>query len=154
LIKDNIPRRLTESGTKVCYFYCAHAGSLASQFIVNNYIPFDPVALDIGVLGKVIAPDGKTAGARFTITIPQQYTLFTESGHLAGDLDGKTYTGPAWLAAGPHEFHRTAGAGRMAIILTDAANKGYSPLYDEDADVINEVGALPPERAKRGPELQ
>ena len=54
LIRDNLPDRLMKTGTKLCYFYCGHSGSVASRFIVANYIPFNANTTDMGVLGKEI----------------------------------------------------------------------------------------------------
>ena len=151
LIKDNIPQRMTEKGTKLCFLRCARYGSLATKFILANYLPFDPDTRDMGALGKVIGSG--TGGGTFTfdVVIPQSYAVVTESGRLAGELDGKPYTGPMWLSAGRHEFRRTAGGGRAAIFLGDASAKGFSPLFGVAEKLFREIGS--PER-QTGPELQ
>ena len=87
----------------------------------------------------------------FDVVIPQSYAVLTETGQLAGDLDGKPYTAPVWLAAGPHEFRRTAGGGRAAIFLADACAKGFRPLLDASEQIIAQYGTLP---AGKKPELQ
>jgi hypothetical protein len=66
--------------------------------------------------------------------------VLTEQGKAAGQLDGKPYTGPVSLAAGPHEFVRTAGGGRVAIFLADVYAKGYSPLYEVAEKLVKSVG--------------
>jgi len=154
LIHDSIPQRLTKTATRICYFHCAHAGSVAAQFIVANYMPFDPEALDIGVLGKEIGSGAQRGTFTFDVAIPETYAVVTETGQLVGELDGKPYTGPVKLGPGRHEFRRTAGTGRAAIFLNDALIKKFSPLFNAAEKTIHDVGTLPPERQKKGPEWQ
>jgi hypothetical protein len=152
LIHDSMPQRITEKGAKICYFFCARDGSVAAHFIVSNYVPFDPQAEDLGILGKVIGkgPEGGTFA--FYVTIPQTYAVTTESGTVEGELDGKPYTGPVWMGAGSHVFRRTGGSGRVGIILGDAHSKGYSPLYDAADHLEKDLGKLA--KGKKKAELQ
>ena len=151
MIHDSIPQRMTETGTKLCSLICGRSGSIAEQFILANYLPFDPQTRDMGVLGKVIGKGPETASFKFDVIIPQTYAVLTETGQLAGELDGKPYTGPVWLSPGSHEFRRTAGAGRVAIFLNDACIKGFRPLFDRSESIIREFGTPQPGRK---PELQ
>jgi hypothetical protein len=130
VIRDDIPERLEKTDTKLCYFYSAYAGTRDAAFILANYLPVDPKTIDIGVAGKVIgdAPSGGTFG--FDVAIPARYAVFTETGEVAGQLDGRTYSGPVDLSAGHHEFRRTAGAGKAGIILAEAIAKGFHPQLD------------------------
>jgi hypothetical protein len=153
LIHDNIPQRMTETGTKLCSMQIGRPGSLAAQFIVNNYVPFDPNTRDMGVLGKVIGKGSQGGTFSFDVVIPQSYAVVTETGRLAGELDRKPYTEPVWLAPGRHEFRRTGGSGRAAIFLADAHDKGFSPLFDADETIVKEQGTLPKGRGNE-PELQ
>ena len=154
LIKDNIPQRLIQTGTKVCYLRGTRNGTLASQFIVANYMPFAPEATAVGALGKEIGRGTLDGTFPFDVVIPQTYAVMTETGQLAGELDGKPYAGPAWLAAGRHQFHRTSGSGRVAILLKDVCDKGFSPLFDAAELVTREVGTPRPDREGKEPELQ
>jgi hypothetical protein len=151
-INDNIERRMIESGTKLCFLDCTRDGSLTSQFIKANYMPFDPWTRDMGVLGKIIGkkPDG--GAFQFEITIPQTYAVVTETGKVEGTLDGKPYTGPVWLTAGKHEFDRTAGNGRVAVFWNDAYQKGFLPLFDADETLLKADAKWAREIGK--PELQ
>lgn len=137
-IKDSIPQRLIERDTQICYFRCGREGSRAAQFIISNYLPFDPETRDMGVLGKIIGKDSQAGDYTFNVAIPQTYAVVTESGKVAGDLDGKPYTTPVWLAAGSHQFHRAAGAGRVAIFWNGAYSKGYLPMFTA-ADKISKL---------------
>jgi hypothetical protein len=140
-IHDTIPDALIGKGVKICSMECGKPGSLAAQFIVANYLPFDAETRKMGVLGKVIGKEGDTYS--FDIVIPQTYAVVTESGQLAGELDGKPYTEAVWLSPGRHEFRRTSGSGRVAIMLNDAHSKGFSPLYDMEDLIVREIGTLP-----------
>jgi len=153
LIHDNIPQRMTETGTKLCSMQIGRPGSLAARFIVDNYVPFDSNTRDMGVLGKVIGKEAQGGTSSFDVVIPQSYAVVTETGQLAGELDGKPYTEPAWLSPGRHVFRRTAGSGRVAIFLADAHNKGFSPLFDAAETITREQGTLPKGRGNE-PELQ
>jgi hypothetical protein len=139
-IKDNIPQRMIETGTKLCSMICGRSGSRLEQFLVSNYLPFDPRTRDMGVLGQVIGRDAAGGDYLFDVIIPQAYAVVTKSGKAAGLLDGKPYTGPVWLAAGRHDFTRTGGGGPVAIFLGDACAKGYSPLWDEHETLVKNVG--------------
>jgi hypothetical protein len=144
LIKDNIPQRMIETGTRLCSMICGRSGSRFEQFLVTNYLPFDPETRDMGVLGKIIGRDASGGDCHFNVAIPQTYVVLTERGQVAGQLDGRPYTGPLWLAAGPHEFVRSAGSGRVAIFLADVYAKGYSPLYDVADQLVKSVGTPDP----------
>ncbi len=151
-IKDSIPQRLIEKGAQICYFRCGREGSHASQFIVANYLPFDPETRDMGVLGKIIGKDPEDGTYSFTVTIPQTYAVVSESGKVAGELDGRPYTAPIWLAAGSHEFHRTAGTGRVAIFWNGAYSKGFQPMFNAADKIARQEGTLP--GSKKKAELQ
>jgi hypothetical protein len=151
-IHDNIPQRLIETGTKICYFRCGREGSHASKFIIANYLPFDSETRDMGVLGKVIGREPQDGTYSFDVTIPQTYAVVAESGEVAGELDGKPYAAPVWLAAGKHTFHRTAGAGRVAIFWNGAYAKGFLPMFDAADKIAKEEGTLP--KGKKEEELQ
>jgi hypothetical protein len=152
LIHDNIPARLIESGAKLCDLFVARDGTVTAQFIAANYVPFDPGSPGLGVLGKVVGGAAEGGTFPFEIAIPQLYDVVGEQGGLAGLLDGKPYTGPVWLAAGKHEFRRTAGSGRVALLLDDAYQKGFRPQFDSDEDWVKQLVTLP--AGKKNVELQ
>jgi hypothetical protein len=151
-IHDNIPQRMAETGTKLCSMGIARPGSPAAKFIVANYIPFDSETRDMGVLGQIIGSATDNGVYTFDVAIPQAYAVVAETGQAAGQLDGKPYTGPLWLSTGRHQFIRTAGSGRMAIILGDAYAKGFRPLYDTAENLTKDLATLP--KGKREMELQ
>ncbi|HEX4085886.1 MAG TPA: glycosyltransferase family 39 protein [Chthoniobacteraceae bacterium] len=136
LIRDRLQDKLVQYSPRVCYLYAAHLLPDASLFVVSNYMPFDPLALDVGVLGKVLpnpAPDGTFS---FEVAIPGRYAVVSESGDTQGTLDGTPYSGPVELNAGHHTFHRTGGSGRAAIFLDRAAAAGFHPLFNQSLKMI------------------
>ena len=136
-ITEDLPARLEETGTKICYFNSARrAWPEVSKFIASNYIPFDPRAGDLGVAGKVISGLQLTSSFQFQVSIPAIYSVVSESGETSGTLDGEPYSGPRALMAGQHQFSRTAGKGRAAIILSDAVKRGFHPLFHESERLI------------------
>ena len=136
LIKDDLPGRLEKTGTKVCELYTAYPGTPEAAFIVSNYLPIDPRAGDVGAAGKVIGNGSSGGTFQFNVAIPVRYAVVSETGELAGVLDGRTYAGPVLLTAGHHEFQRTSGSGRVAIILAEAVENGFRPQLDTSA-VLN-----------------
>ncbi|MGA3170430.1 MAG: hypothetical protein ABSE62_05400, partial [Chthoniobacteraceae bacterium] len=152
LIRDNIPRDMIGKGVKLSSLVLGRPGSLAEQFIIGNYMPFDPRTRYLGVLGKVIGRGPAEGTYTFEVAIPQTYAVVAEKGQLAGEMDGRPYTGAVWLKEGRHEFQRTAGEGRVAIFLNDAYAKGYSPLFDTAEEILKVFGT--PEPGKKGAELQ
>ncbi len=95
------------------------------KFIEDNYISVGILS----VLGKFV-DEGPAGSYKFDITIPARYTLFTHGdARPEGMLDGVPFHGPVMLEAGPHEFVRTKGQGRLAVILDRAVEKGYSPFH-------------------------
>ncbi len=152
-IHDSIPDEMISHGVKLSSLILGSSGSVAEQFIIGNYLPFDTKTRAVGVLGKVIGRDKEDGTYTFDVVIPQTYVVLTETGQLAGELDGKPYTGPIWLAAGKHQFHRTSGGGRVAIFLNDAYAKGFTPLYNIAEEVAKTFGTAP-EGKRNGAELQ
>jgi hypothetical protein len=139
LIPDRLPRALEKTETKLCSYSGAHMLKLTTLFIMGNYIPFDPAAPDLGVAGKNLGSPSPDGTYTFQVAIPQTYAVVSESGTTTGTLDGRPYTCPARLEAGPHTFRRTSGDGRAAIILASAAARGFHPLFDESRTSIKAV---------------
>jgi len=136
LIKDDLPEHLEKTGTQLCNLYAAHILPAASQFIMSNYLPFDPATSDLGAAGKELKTPSGDGTYSFDVAIPATYAVVSESGTTAGVLDGAAYLGPVRLGAGHHLFHRTSGAGRAAILLDRAVAEGFHPLFDVSEQII------------------
>ncbi len=135
-IKDTIPESLASKRVQMCYLITAHIPPATSQFILANYMPFDPQATDLGVAGKKLGPASPDGTFLFNVAIPATYAVVSESGTTAGTLDGAPYGGPVPLAVGHHIFHRTSGGGRAAIFLARALDAGFHPLFDASEKII------------------
>ena len=130
LIHLDLPARLMNSRTKLSYFWAGKRISPEiTNFIASNYLPFDPGALDLGVVGKELTPTPVESTFEFNVYIAANYCVVSESGSTAGSVDGQPCMGPRFLAAGAHEFVRSAGRGHAAIILADAVRNGFHPLF-------------------------
>jgi len=136
LIQDRLPEALEKTGTRICNLDAAHILPATSFFIVSNYMPFDTLALELGVAGKELGAPPADGTFSFDVAIPATYAIVSESGATAGALDGAPYVGPARLEAGHHVFHRTSGTGRAAILLDRAAAAGFHPLFDASEKFI------------------
>ena len=130
LIHEDLVSKLEKTDTTMCYLYSAHLLTQATAFILTNYIPFDPQALDLGVAGKKLDSPAADETYPFNVAIPATYAVVSESGNTTGTLDGAPYLGPVRLESGQHSFHRTGGTGRVAIFLAVALEHGFRPLFD------------------------
>jgi hypothetical protein len=130
LIKDDLTAALVAKDTKLCNPFSARVLPAATKFMLHNYMPFDPKALDLGAAGKELGKPDTAGRYGFDVAIPQSYAVVSESGTTAGTLDSAPYTGPVRLLAGHHVFQRTAGEGRVAILLDAAVEQGFRPQFD------------------------
>jgi hypothetical protein len=139
LIPDSLPQELAAKETTVCYLFSAYVSPKTTMFILNNYISFDPEALDLAVAGREL--DAPAAGGtyRFDVAIPATYAVVSENGTTAGTLDGAPYSGAVRLQTGHHVFQRTAGTGRAAIFLDKALAAGFHPLFDASEKFIEKA---------------
>jgi hypothetical protein len=69
----------------------------------------------------------------FTIAVPGWYVIVNRRGEVHGMLDGVSYSGPRYLAAGSHVFV-TESADRLACLWAPAFQRGFSPFRLEDRD--------------------
>ena len=136
LIHDTLPRSLIKTETKVCNLFAAHLLHDATLFIMSNYISIDPAVLSLGVAGKNIGAPSADGTYSFDVAIPTTYAIVSEFGSTRGTLDGTLYTGPARMEAGRHEFHRTSGTGRTAILLDRAAALDFIPSLTYRKDTL------------------
>jgi hypothetical protein len=125
LIHDDIPQRLIE--TRAPLATTCRMPEAAVVFIKANYLP---IAFRLSALGKTVrlGDEPEKEPTTFEVVIPSRYTLVCASGKIAGILDGAPFEGPRELAAGRHVFRQTAGTGRVALVLAQAIERGYSPF--------------------------
>lgn len=124
LIKNDIPERLIATRTPVAILM--RMPVRARRFIEENYVP---VGFRILVLGKVLTPSTDDSRVyRFDIAIPARYTLCATPNQASGTLDGGSLEGPHFLRAGQHEARITSDVSRLAILWSNAVERGFSPF--------------------------
>jgi hypothetical protein len=121
-IVDDIPARLVNDRVGVGVFERERGSDLA--FVRRNYVAIAP---HVEVAGKVFGAAGKGAPIDFDLAVPSRYAIVSDSGNVAGTLDGEPYTAPRELGAGPHEFVPERND-VWALESARAAALGYSPL--------------------------
>lgn len=125
MIEDTIPERCVETRTSVAPADIAAFPPRARLFLKDNYV----VVGAWRVAGRVLDPVSRVGGAlAFDVVIPDRYALLAEHGGPPGRLDGRPYDGPRDLAPGRHELQPAPGAGRLAVIWAQAAERGFSPF--------------------------
>lgn len=101
--------------------------SAAVRFIDANYIS---IGGQLRVAGTFLRPTRATGDSvDFDITIPAYYTVVSSAKTpVTGLLDGASFEGSRFLAAGPHTFKASAAPGTLAIVWAQAIERGYTPV--------------------------
>lgn len=126
IIPDSIPEDMVKTDTHVAVTTLDRMPNRAGKFISEHYLPVGALR----VAGQIVSPTGGGA-AKFKLVVPAEYAAVSEhGGAAAGLLDGLPYTGPRPLALGAHEWRAAPGAagGRVAILWSRAAERGFSPF--------------------------
>jgi hypothetical protein len=121
-IRDDIAAQLVADRVGVGVFERERGSDF--DFVQRNYVAIAP---HVDVAGKLLG--AARAGDRldFDIAVPNRYAILSNSGAVAGTLDGERYTAPRELAAGPHEIVPQQD-GVWALETARAAALGYTPL--------------------------
>jgi hypothetical protein len=120
-IVNNIPQRLIATRTAVV-LESPRINPATLRFIHENYLP----AGHLDVLGRTLPPAaGSTVS--FRITIPAEYSFISESGDVAGTLDGKPLQPAQFLAAGEHRLELIAPAQDLRVVWSRALARGFHP---------------------------
>ena len=95
-------------------------------FLQDNFLLIGHVR----VAGRILIPaasQGDPSGS-FDIAIPATYALVSDGGDVDGTLDEKPYAGPRRLETGRHTFKVSFRGSRLAVIWSQAAERGFSPF--------------------------
>ena len=123
LIKDDIVERLI--ATHTCAARTTRLGDRALHFVKANYLI---QGVGYGFAGQFLHPD-EQGRSHFEIQIVTTYTILTPQGQATGELDGKAFTGKVLLAAGWHEFVSPQPCGSLAIVWSQAVERGFKPNF-------------------------
>jgi len=126
LMADNAAQRCFE--TRTCVAVTGKEMSLAAnRFVLQHYLP---VGNRLRVAGTLLrpAPDDEKR-SDFEVVIPASYSIMTPNGNITGFLDGEPYRGGRFLAPGKHTFLRSSGTTELALLWTQAADRGFTPFH-------------------------
>jgi len=120
-IPDDVRERMIETGT--CVAVNHRLRNQDKAWFRANY-------LEGG--GKVWVA-GKSLGAAkavmaFHTDIQAKYSVVSDAGALAGKLDGSPLLATQEIEPGDHRLELTDGKGRVAVVWTQALERGFSPF--------------------------
>ncbi len=127
LIADDIPERLIATRTCVAAVDSDQFPPRTRTFLQENYMPVGHLRVAGQFLTPRVANDG-TFSFPFTVQIPAQYVIVSETGAATGWLDGTPHQGARFLRPGPHEYRSSLSEGRLALVWAQAVERGFSPF--------------------------
>jgi hypothetical protein len=127
LMADNAPQRCVETHT------CVVATTLIKRFppdtrrfVKRNYLA---VTKNLRVAGEQLKRSATNPRrCEFEVTIPAVYEIISPDENVSGTLDGIPYNGARFLAAGPHTFESTSGAGDLVLFWAQAVARHFTPF--------------------------
>jgi len=127
LMADNAPQRCVETHT------CVVATTLIKRlppdtrrFVKRNYLA---VTKNLRVAGEQLKRSATNPSrCEFEVTIPAVYEIISPDENVSGTLDGISYNGARFLAAGPHTFESTSGAGDLVLFWAQAVARHFTPF--------------------------
>ncbi|HJY81872.1 MAG TPA: glycosyltransferase family 39 protein [Candidatus Binatia bacterium] len=127
LIADDIPERLIATRTCVAAMDNDRFPPRTRTFLQENYLRVGRLR----VAGQFLTPQGVNDGTYafpFTVQIPTQYVIVSETGAATGWLDGVPYQGMRFLTSGLHEYRSSLSESRLALVWAQAVERGFSPF--------------------------
>lgn len=128
LIKNDVREKMIATGTCVAVNHRLRPQD--QQWLRANFLEGD---------GKVWVAGQELGSARpvmkFHVDIPANYTILSDAGKLSGTLDGAPLRDSQPVATGDHVLHLNGGKGAVAIVWTQALQRGFSPFTKEIAGV-------------------
>lgn len=127
LLIDDAPRRCVETQTCVVAVIALRRFSeLTRQFVERNYLP---VSNTLRVAGQELKPSLTNPNrCDFNVVIPASYKIVSRDGTASGTLDGMSYDGARFLAAGPHTFESTSISDELICLWTQAVDRNFTPF--------------------------
>jgi hypothetical protein len=127
LLPDDIPEQLVKTRTRLI----TRDGMppRATQFIDGEYLP---ISRRLRAVGKFLNADENDSSNVYTfeVVVPARYSLLSETGAFTGTVDGTSVEGPKFLEPGHHEARSAHDIGTVALIWSNAIEKGFSPFSE------------------------
>jgi hypothetical protein len=121
LIPNDVREKMIETGT--CVVVNHRLRPEDQQWMRANYLEGDG---KVWVAGKNLGAAGRTM--TFHTDIKGRYSIVSNSGKLTGSLDGAPLRDSQQIAAGEHRLEITEGKGEVALVWTQALERGFSPF--------------------------
>jgi len=126
LLPERFQEDMIATGTCVAAWRIGRFPDRTLAFLRDNFLLIGHVR----VAGRILIPaasQGDPSGS-FDIAIPATYALVSDGGDVDGTLDEKPYAGPRRLETGRHTFKVSFRGSRLAVIWSQAAERGFSPF--------------------------
>lgn len=126
LIPEHFQEDMIATGTCVAAWRIGRFPDRTLDFLSRNFL----LVGHVRVAGRILATTSSTAdpSGAFDIAIPATYALVSDDGAVGGTLDDQPYVGPRRLDAGRHTFKVSFQGSRLAVIWSQAAERGFSPF--------------------------
>jgi hypothetical protein len=121
LIPNDVQASIVKTGTCVAVNHRLRPEDQA--WLRKNFIECDG---KVWIAGKQLGP--ARPAMRFHTEIPGKFSIVSNSGAIAGTLDGAPLLASQQIPAGDHTLDVTAGAGDVAVVWSQALDRGFSPF--------------------------
>jgi hypothetical protein len=121
LVPNDVRASIEKTGTCVAVNHRLRPED--QDWLRQNFIECDG---KVWIAGKRLGP--AHPAIRFHTDIPGKFSIVSDSGVLAGKIDGAPLQAGQQIAAGDHRLELSAGKGEVAIVWSQALDRGFSPF--------------------------
>jgi len=127
LIPDDVKEKMIATAT--CVAVKHRLGEADQAWVRANYIEGDG---KVWVAGQNLGP--ARPAMNFHTDFKARYSIVSDNGKLAGTIDGAPLADSQQLLAGDHKLQIVQGKGNVALIWTQALDRGFSPFNKKIAE--------------------
>ena len=121
LIPNDVRAKIIQTGTCIAVDHRLRPED--QDWLQENFLE---AAGKVWVAGKDL---GKArTSIHFHTDIPARYSIVSEQGKLTGRIDGAALTESQELAPGDHDLEVAGGTGEVAVVWTQALDRGFDPF--------------------------
>jgi hypothetical protein len=121
LIPDDVKEKMIQTGT--CVAMDHRLRPVDQKWLEANFLQGDG---KVWVAGELLGAAHSTMN--FHTDIRGIYSIVSEGGKLAGTIDGRPLLDSEEIAPGEHRLDATGGRGNIALIWTQALERGFDPF--------------------------